>query len=269
MRSRSLLLLRNGIFYVAALTVSAAFLPTTLLAFLPQRQLGRVGPPIVAAYLRSILFLLKRLCGLSFRLVRRDRLPDGPVLLASAHQTTWENLFFQIIFENPATVIKEEIFSYPVVGSVARMHEHIPAHRSGDVARVKASFEDVRRQARAGRSILIFPAGTRTGLARGVPLRRGVAALYDQLGLPCVPVAHNAALYWQFASWLRHPGTITVEILEPLPPGLNKKTFLKSLADRLNEATDRLLSSAPAPAMPARGRHETEIGQSQFPAMDG
>lgn len=244
MRLRSLLLARNAVYYFLALVLSGLFALTIPLIIFPMK----VGWPIVVAYLRSLLFLLKWICGLTFEVRGIEKLPPGPVLIASAHQTTWENLFFPLIFNNPAIMVKEELLGYLLVGAIARKNGHIPAHRSGDLEAIRQSFELARATAVNGRSILIFPTGTRTGTNKMPPLRRGVAALYHQLELPCVPVAHNSGLYWQNGSWLRRPGTIVVEILDPIPAGLDKKSFMQNLSDQLTATNHRLLSMADMPS---------------------
>lgn len=254
-RSRSLLYVRNVAFAIAALALSGVFLFAVPLAIFPIR----VGWPFITAYLRGILFLLKWICGTTYEVRGIERLRPGPVLIASAHQTTWENLFLPILLDNPAMVIKEEIFRYPLVGTISRKNGHIPAYRSGDIDKIRDSISAARQRVEEGRSVLIYPAGTRTGTDQNPPVRRGVAALYERLRIPCVPVALNSGLYWQYRSWLRHPGTITVEILEPIPAGLDKRTFMDTLTERLNGATGRLMHQADKPALmpnlsaPARG----------------
>jgi 1-acyl-sn-glycerol-3-phosphate acyltransferase len=244
-RSRSLLYVRNGAFAVTALALSGVFFFTTPLALLPIR----IGWPFIDAYLRGILFLLKWTCGMRYEVIGAERLQPGPVLIASAHQTTWENLFLPILLGNPAMIIKEEIFRYPLVGTISRKNGHIPAHRSGDLDKVRESMATAQQSVAAGRSVLIYPAGTRTGTDPDPPVRRGVAALYGTLGIRCVPVALNSGLYWQKNSWLRHPGTITVEILEPIPAGLDKKEFLETLTTRMHGATERLMHHADRPVL--------------------
>lgn len=197
--------------------------------------------PFVTAWLKGILFLLKWLAGLDYVIRRSDRLPEGPVLFAASHQSTWENLFFHVLLGNPAMIAKEELLGYPLVGNIVRRNRHIPAYRSGEPDLVRRSLEEARRQADEGRSVLIFPSGTRTGTTPNPQLRRGVAALYGILERPCVPVAHNSGLYWPRGSWLRRPGTIIVEFGEPIPPGLSKKEFLETLSTRLGGSTARLL----------------------------
>lgn len=236
-QSRIDLILRNAAFYAVAGVVSTPFLlavPFVVFAF------DRFGMPVITAYLKAILFLLKSICGLDHAVSGRERMPDGPALIASAHQSTWENLFFIVIFGNPAFVVKEELLNYPLVGSIVRANGYLPAYRTGDLEKIKQTFEAARGQAAAGRSILIYPTGTRTGTNATPELKRGVAALYQTLGLPCVPVAHNSGRYWQHKSWLRHKGTIRVEILSALPPALEKRAFLDTLTQRLATATDTL-----------------------------
>lgn len=232
------LYLRNGAFYLAAGAWSAPFMVLMPLLWLPFPVVWS----LVRLYLRGILFLLKWLCGLDYMVRGREHLPSGPVLYASAHQSTWENLFFHLILGNPAMIAKGELFGYLLVGNIVRRNRHIRAHRDGEPDKVRASMEEARRQLGGGRSILIYPSGTRTARRLGMPARRGVAALYEMLGVPCVPVAHNSGLFWPNDSWLRYPGTVVVELGEPIAPGLGKKVFLDLLADRLQRETRRLLS---------------------------
>jgi 1-acyl-sn-glycerol-3-phosphate acyltransferase len=74
----------------------------------------------------------------------------------------------------------------------------------------------------------------------------GVAYLYSEIGLPCVPVALNSGLYWPRRSLLRFPGTVLVEVLDPIPPGLDKRAFLARLRSVIEEATTRLVAEGRA-----------------------
>lgn len=250
-----MLYLRNILFYLCAAAFSLPFLVLVPLAYLPLPK--RWVWAFVTAYLKGTLFLLKWIIGLDYMVRNPDRLNNGPVVFAAAHHSTWENLFFQILLPNPAILIKEEIFNYPVAGVVARRNGHIPAHRGGEPDKVRSSFLEARRQAARGRSVLVYPSGTRTGTRIDPPHRRGVAALYGFLDLPCVPIAHNSGLFWPNDSWLRRPGTIIVDVLEPIPPGLDKQTFLSLLKSRLNGAADILLQSPDAAGEDFAPRKET------------
>ena len=63
----------------------------------------------------------------------------------------------------------------------------------------------------------------------------GVANLYERLNVPVVPIAHNAGLYWPRRSFMRYPGTIKVEVLDPIMPGLDRDTFHRTLVERIED----------------------------------
>ena len=73
-----------------------------------------------------------------------------------------------------------------------------------------------------------------------------MAAIYNDSGAPCVPVALNSGLFWARRSFLRRPGTVVVQYLDPIQPGLDKQTFLATLEARLEEATNKLIDEAVA-----------------------
>jgi 1-acyl-sn-glycerol-3-phosphate acyltransferase len=95
---------------------------------------------------------------------------------------------------------------------------------------------------RGGRQLFIFPEGTRRPAGAEPKYKFGVAHLYDVIGVPCVPVALNSGLFWRRRSFIRLPGTIIVEFLDPIPPGLDKQTFFTRLQDDIETATARLIA---------------------------
>lgn len=101
---------------------------------------------------------------------------------------------------------------------------------------------DAEQRAGQGREIVIFPEGTRQAPGAPPDYKPGYVALYEALKLPCVPLALNSGLYWPRRSLLRHPGTIVVEFLEPIPPGLPRKEFRELLEARLEAAAARLVA---------------------------
>jgi 1-acyl-sn-glycerol-3-phosphate acyltransferase len=59
-----------------------------------------------------------------------------------------------------------------------------------------------------------------------------------------VPVALNSGLFWARRSFLRRPGTIVVEFLDPIAPGLDRTSFLRLLQERTEAATNKLIAEA-------------------------
>lgn len=94
------------------------------------------------------------------------------------------------------------------------------------------------------RQIVIFPEGTRRPPGAEPHYLPGVARLYTETGLPCVPVALNSGLFWPRRTLRRNPGTVLVEVLDPIAPGLERREFLAQLQRVLEEATARLVHEA-------------------------
>jgi 1-acyl-sn-glycerol-3-phosphate acyltransferase len=88
---------------------------------------------------------------------------------------------------------------------------------------------------------VIFPEGTRRAPGAEPRYKFGVAHLYAEIGVPCVPVALNSGLFWPRRKFLRYPGTIIVEFLPPIPPGLDKSAFIRRLQSDIETATARLV----------------------------
>jgi 1-acyl-sn-glycerol-3-phosphate acyltransferase len=112
-----------------------------------------------------------------------------------------------------------------------------------------------RKEIARSRQIIIFPEGTRTAHDAEPNYKYGVAYLYGELGVPCLPIALNSGLYWPRRSWNMRPGTIRVEILKPIPPGLHPDAFLVRLQNELEPATTRLVSAGRS-EIEARERRE-------------
>jgi 1-acyl-sn-glycerol-3-phosphate acyltransferase len=120
--------------------------------------------------------------------------------------------------------------------------------RAGNIAVARgegsAALRGMLKQAKAaiadGRSIVIFPEGTRVAPGDQRPYQVGTTALYRQLGVPVVPVALNSGLFWGRRKWVKRPGTITLEILPPIAPGLAREVFMATLRERIEAATTRL-----------------------------
>jgi 1-acyl-sn-glycerol-3-phosphate acyltransferase len=99
------------------------------------------------------------------------------------------------------------------------------------------------QQIRQGRQFLIFPEGTRRAPGAPPDYKNGVSLIYGDAGVPCLPVALNSGLFWPRRSFLRYPGTLVLEFLDPIPPGLKRKEFTGRLSQAIEEASDRLVQA--------------------------
>ncbi len=202
---------------------------------------------------RGIHRLLRWLVGLEHEVRGLHHLPAGPAILASKHQSAWETLAFHLIVPNLVVGLKRELLRIPLFGLYLRRAGSIAIERGSPQRAIRSLVEGAKRAVARGDHVLIFPEGTRRPPDAPPDYKPGVVALYRALGVPCVPVALNSGLFWGRRSWLKRPGRIVVEFLEPIPPGLDRTTFLRQLERRIEGATRRLVAEArgtPQPTAP-------------------
>ncbi|MGQ0677021.1 MAG: lysophospholipid acyltransferase family protein [Rhodospirillales bacterium] len=230
-------LLFNAVFWVWTPLLAVLYVP--LLA-LPWRVLYAA----VTWWARTMMWALDVLVGLRWELRGRERLPKGACIVAAKHQSAWDTVSLPLWFDFPSVVLKRELFQLPVWGWHARRCGMIAVDRKAGSSALKRMVAQARARAAGGRRIVIFPQGTRTAPGTHRPYLPGVAALYERLNLPVVPVALNSGLFWGRRSFLKRPGTIVVEFLDPIPPGLKRREFMAELERRIEQASDRLAAEA-------------------------
>jgi 1-acyl-sn-glycerol-3-phosphate acyltransferase len=232
-------LLFNVLFYV---TTTLFVVIGSPLLFAPRRW----AMAALAVHGRFELWLLKVIVGTRLEVRGREKLPNGPCLVASKHQSAWETFALIPLFRDPALLMKRELFWIPFHGWFSKKFEMIPVDRDKGPAALRAMLRETRKRVVDGREIIIFPEGTRRPPGAPPDYKTGVVLLYEALGTPCVPVALNSGLFWPRRSLLRRPGTIVVEFLDPIPPGLPKSEFLSRLIESIETASNRLLAEAKA-----------------------
>jgi 1-acyl-sn-glycerol-3-phosphate acyltransferase len=110
-----------------------------------------------------------------------------------------------------------------------------------------------RQELARGCQLVIFPEGTRRPPGAEPIYKPGIAFLYSQTNVPCVPIALNSGLFWPRRSLRRRPGTILVEVLLPIPPGLDRKVFFARLQNVMEEATAKLIQESEQRSGPGTG----------------
>jgi 1-acyl-sn-glycerol-3-phosphate acyltransferase len=140
--------------------------------------------------------------------------------------------------------MKRELFWIPFHGWFSHKFEMIPVDRDKGPAALRAMLREAKKRIADGREIIIFPEGTRRAPGAPPDYKTGVVLLYDALGVPCVPVALNSGVFWPRRSLIRHPGTIIVEFLDPIPPGLPRGEFMSRLTSAIETASGLLLAEA-------------------------
>ncbi len=234
-RVRSLAFL--AAFYTATAVFSIAGSPLLLV----PRRYAMTG---LRVHARLCLWLMRVIVGTTYEVRGQQYIPDGPALVAAKHQSAWDTFALIPLLRDPAMIMKAELGYIPFYGWLSRKFEHILVARERGPAALRKLIVDAKARAADSRQIVIFPEGTRQQVNALPAYKPGVVALYEGLGLTCVPVALNSGLFWpRFGTNLR-AGTIVVEFLEPLPPGLDRRAFRTELEARIEAATARLVAEA-------------------------
>ena len=209
--------------------------------------------PAIVSYHIGVLWItvcfsaLKWICGLTYEVRGRDRLPPSPYLVACKHQSAWDTMVFSLLMRHPSFVMKRKLKRIPLFGWFLARSGMISIDRTAGASALKQIIRDARAMVARNRAVVIFPEGTRTRPGERLPYQPGVFALYRDLGLPLVPMALNSGVFWPKDSFLKHPGRIIMEILPAIPPGLPRKALMERLEKTIEERSAELLEEAGKP----------------------
>ena len=185
----------------------------------------------------SVLWGLKVFAGIGMRVT--GTAPVAPALVACKHMSMWDTLAIYVVLGDPGIVLKRSLLYVPFFGWYLARSTAIPIDRAAGASALRAMAKGAQDVLGQGRPVAIFPEGTRQKPGAPPAYKPGVAGLYGQLDVPCVPVALDSGVYWQ--GFLKRPGTITLAFLEPIPPGLKRGQFMPILEERIEGATRALL----------------------------
>lgn len=218
---------------------TAAFAPVLLVIWLA----GSPGTWVRSAsrvWARGIMFGLKWVEGITYVVEGRENLPAQPCLVVANHQSTWETIAFLVLFPEVAIVTKQELLSVPIVAWFLRLSPMIIIDRDSGTKAIRKMMEEGANALAQGRSVLIFPEGTRSDPLERVAFKRGVELLYAKLGHPVLPVAMNSGTYWGAGKKPKRTGTITVSFLRPIEAGMPPQVAMKRAEQLIQNELDRL-----------------------------
>ncbi len=195
---------------------------------------------------------LRVLCGIRTEFRGLEHLPKGSGLIAMKHQSTYDTIAPFLVIRNPGYILKKELLKIPVFGVYAS-RVGIPIDREGGAKTMKLMLAAAKAGLASGQQIVIFPEGTRQLPDTPTDIKPGVVFIYNELKVPCVPIALNTGLCWQGSGFLRQPGHVIFEVLKPIEPGLTRRELTQRLKDALDPATERLVAEGRA----AQGKHAT------------
>ncbi len=208
----------------------------------------RASLRVMHVWSRLVSIGLRCICNIHIEIRGREHLPaDRPALIACKHQSMWDTIIFLSLLPKPVYILKKELGLIPFFGWYTIRTGMVRVDRDGHASALKKMIADSKRCITEGKTLVIFPEGTRAPVGEKLEYKPGIAALYHQLGVGCVPAALNSGLFWPRRQFLRPPGTIVLEFLSPIAPGLNRRDFMATLEERIEAATDKILAQAVTP----------------------
>jgi 1-acyl-sn-glycerol-3-phosphate acyltransferase len=252
-------LLFNAVFYLNLIVQMILWAP---IFFLLPRKKAWFVPKFWA---RSSLWLQEKLAGTKSEITGLENLPAGSFILAPKHQSFWDTIAFFPYLRDPLYILKRELTWIPFFGWYILKMRLIPVNRGNRSKALKQVVVDTRREMAHDRQLIIYPEGTRRAPGDEPLYKYGIVELYSQLGLPVVPVAHVAGLFWPRRKFLRFPGTIKARFLPPIPAGLEREEFMRRLIAETEAGCDALLVDAAStpghpPMPPTAAKRLAELG---------
>jgi 1-acyl-sn-glycerol-3-phosphate acyltransferase len=235
-------LFRSTIFFLWFALVSV----TMCIVFLPALAMPRAVTVWISRRWSELnLWGLRVIAGIGFEI--RGAVPRDGVLVAAKHMSMWDTMALYLALDDPAVVLRRSLLRIPFYGWYVAKSGSIPIDREGKASALRRMAASAKAALAKGRTVLIFPEGTRKKPGSPPDYKPGVAGLYGQLGVACHPATLNSGQFW--TGFIKRPGTIVLEFLEPIPPGMRSREFMKLLEERIETATAKLLAEGGALAM--------------------
>ena len=212
---------------------------------IPTYLMPRWGIMNIARYwARSSIWLMRIVCNTKVEYRGLEKIPEGPLIVASKHQSMWETFALLQFFDQPLYILKRELRWIPLFGWYLIKSNMIGVVRG---AGGRSLIEVTRRagaEVRRGRQLIIFPEGTRTAVDAPPRYKTGVGQVYVDCGVTCLPVALNSGLFWPGGTATRS-GTVVVSYLAAVAPGLPAAEFLRCTEGAIDRELDRWRGAAP------------------------
>ena len=236
-----LIFLRSLVYQVLFYALLIFWLIVAIPTFvMPRRAILRIA----GYWAASSIWLLRVICNTKVEYRGLEKIPEGPLIVASKHQSMWETFALLQFFDQPLYILKRELTWIPFFGWYLIKANMIGIDRAAGARSLKDMAHRAAEAVRRGRQLIIFPEGTRRPVDAEPHYKSGVGMIYVDCGVTCLPVALNSGLFWPRRTFMRYPGTLVVEFLDPLPPGLPRKEFNTRICTTIEDATNRLVETA-------------------------
>ncbi|MGB8815573.1 MAG: lysophospholipid acyltransferase family protein [Paracoccaceae bacterium] len=230
----------RSLIFVAQMYVAIVLI---MLAYTPLALFDRSASlRWIQLYARWVRYTARILIGLETEV--RGTVPHGATLIASKHQSMLDSVMLVSVLPAPRFIMKKQLKYIPVAGWHGLRAGFVPVDRGKRGAAIKQMLADVENGSSGPGQMIIYPQGTRTAPGKHLPYKKGTAALYGQLGEPCIPVATNVGVFWPRHGIYRKPGLAVIEFLPAIAPGLPNEAFMKQLEDTVESESNRLMAEA-------------------------
>jgi 1-acyl-sn-glycerol-3-phosphate acyltransferase len=232
-------MIRNSLFsiffFTGIVVISIFFLPALFLT----KKIVLFGGKIMGYWTSFCLKIF-----LSTKIVIKGKeniIKNKKFFIAASHQSMFETFFLQTIFEGPVFILKKELLMIPIFGWYLKKIGSISIKRNKISKENLGFFDDIIKQINlSDRPLIIFPQGTRLAPSERPPFKKGSSRIYEELGISCQPIAINSGNTWPKYGSKTINKTITISILKPIEPGLEKENFLKQLEQSIYSELDAL-----------------------------
>ena len=224
------LFLYTGIVVVFLIALPTLFLPSKFTLFF-GKFLGHY-----------VVFVVKIFLNTQIEIKGADNIPKTEkYFVASAHQSMFETFALQAILDYPVFILKKELLKIPLFGLYLKKIKSIEIVRDTTTKDNLNFFDKIATIVKnENRPLLIFPQGTRVKIKERMPFKKGAGRIYEALNISCVPIALNSDKVWPKKGIIKHPGKITISLLEPIKPGLNRNEFIKSLEKKIYDEIENI-----------------------------
>ena len=222
-------------FFSGIIFISIIFLPSLLL---PQR-IVLLGGKLMGNWSS---FCLKYFLSTKITIKGQENIiKNQKFFIASSHQSMFETFFLQTIFNSPIFILKKELLLIPIFGWYLKKIGSISIQRNKITKDNLGFFQEILNVVnKSNRPIIIFPQGTRVLPSERPPFKKGVGRIYEELKIPCQPIAINSGHVWPKNGRKKTKKKIIISILEPIETGLNKEDFIKRLEKKIYYELDAL-----------------------------
>jgi len=222
-------------FFAGIISICILFLPALIL---PQK-ITLIGGKIMGHWAK---FCLKIFLSVKINIIGKENIINNKkFFIACSHQSMFETFFLQTIFNSPIFILKKELLKIPIFGLYLKKIGSISIDRNKTTKKNLGFFDKILDSVNnSNRPLLIFPQGTRVLPSDRPKFKKGTARIYETLKVKCQPVAINSGFVWPKNKSLSSNKTISISILKPINPGLNKNDFLNVLENNIYSELDKI-----------------------------